>query len=51
MSESTLNAALRHFEATEANLVKAEKLLTEIEAAIPHGVTFAPDTSSSETLI
>lgn len=40
MSESPLNAALRHFEATEANLVKAEKLLAEIEAAIPSGIAF-----------
>jgi hypothetical protein len=40
MSESPLNAALRHFEAEEANLVKAEKLLAEIEAAIPSGIAF-----------
>lgn len=40
MSESPLNAALRHFEAAEANLVKAEKLLAEIEASIPTGITF-----------
>ena len=40
MSESPLNAALRHFEAAEANLVKAEKLLAEIEAAIPSGIAF-----------
>jgi hypothetical protein len=43
MSESPLNAALRHFEAVEANLVKAEKLLAEIEAAIPNGVVFSDD--------
>lgn len=45
MSESSLNAALRHFEAAEANLVKAEKLLAEIEAAIPSGIAFgeSPD--------
>ena len=40
MSESSLNAALRHFEAAEVNLVKAEKLLQEIEAAIPNGIAF-----------
>lgn len=40
MSESPLNAALRHFEAAEANLVKAEKVLAEIEAAIPKGIVF-----------
>lgn len=40
MSESPLNAALRYFEATEANLLKAEKLLAEIEAAIPSGIAF-----------
>jgi hypothetical protein len=40
MSESPLNAALRHFEAAEANLDKAEKLLAEIEAAIPSGIAF-----------
>ena len=40
MSESPLNAALRQFEAVEANLVKAEKLLAEIEDAIPSGIAF-----------
>ncbi len=40
MSESSLNAALRHFEAAEANLVKAEQLLVEIEATIQNGVAF-----------
>jgi hypothetical protein len=43
MNESPLNAALRAFEAAEANLVKAEKLLTEIEAAIPSGIAFGED--------
>ena len=49
MSESPLNAALRHFEAAEANLVKAEKVLAEIEAAIPQGIAFGenPDYESS----
>lgn len=40
MSDSPLNAALRHFEAAEANLGKAEKLLLEIEAAMPSGIAF-----------
>lgn len=35
-----MNAALRLFEAAEANLVKAEKLLVEIETAIPSGIAF-----------
>ena len=49
MSESPLNAALRHFEAAEANLVKAEKILAEIEAAIPQGIAFGenPDYETS----
>lgn len=40
MPESPLNTALRHFEASEANLVKAEKVLAEIEASIPSGIAF-----------
>jgi len=40
MSESPLNAALRIFEATEANIVKAEKALAEMEALIPSGIFF-----------
>lgn len=40
MTDSPLNAALRHFEAAEANLVKAEKVLSNIEAAIPSGIAF-----------
>jgi hypothetical protein len=40
MNDSPLNAALRHFEAVEANLVKLEKVLDEITAAIPPGITF-----------
>lgn len=40
MTESTMNAALRQFETVEANLVKAERLLEAIEAAIPKGVVF-----------
>ncbi|WP_440534056.1 hypothetical protein [Variovorax sp. YR566] len=43
MTESTMNAALRQFEAVEANLVKAERLLDAIEEAIPKGVVFGSD--------
>ena len=43
MSESPLNAALRHFEAAEANLVKAEKVLSTIDASIPQGIVFGDD--------
>ena len=38
--DSPLNAALRQFEAAEANLNKTEKVLSEIEAAIPGGIAF-----------
>ena len=40
MADSPLNAALRHFEAAEANLNKTEKVLSEIEASIPSGIAF-----------
>lgn len=40
MSDSPLNAALRQFEAVEANLVKIEKVLREIDSAIPQGIAF-----------
>ena len=43
MADSPLNAALRHFEAAEANLVKAERILIEIDAAIPQGIAFRED--------
>jgi hypothetical protein len=43
MIDSPLNEALRHFEAAEANLVKLEKVLAEIESAIPEGVAFLGD--------
>ncbi|WP_421853374.1 restriction endonuclease [Marinomonas sp.] len=45
MTESPLNAALRVFEAAEANLVKLEKLWLEMESVIPNGVAFLEDTS------
>lgn len=37
---TTLNAALRQFEATEANLAKLEVLWDQINALIPNGVEF-----------
>jgi hypothetical protein len=40
MSDSPLNAALRHFEAAEANLIKLEKVLGEIVSAIPQEIAF-----------
>lgn len=40
MLESPMNAALRQFEAAEANLLKAEKVLSEIDGAIPTGIVF-----------
>ncbi|HDZ8842124.1 TPA: restriction endonuclease [Aeromonas dhakensis] len=43
MTESPLNSALRIFEATEANLVKLEKLWQEMESVIPIGVAFLED--------
>ncbi|CAB3780377.1 restriction endonuclease [Paraburkholderia fynbosensis] len=49
MTESTMNAALRQFEAVEANLVKAERLLDAINEAIPQGIVFGsnPDYESN----
>lgn len=43
MTESPLNNALKHFESAEANLIKAEKVLADIEAAIPTGIAFVGD--------
>jgi len=40
MIDKPIQIVLKHFEAAEANLVKAESLLTSIEAAIPQGVVF-----------
>lgn len=43
MAESSLNAALRKFEAVEANLGKAEKVLAAIDEAMPSGLAFVGD--------
>lgn len=40
MTESALNSALRQFDAVEANLGRAEKLLELIDATIPKGIVF-----------
>jgi hypothetical protein len=44
-SESTLNAALRQFEAAEANLEKLERLWNDLSAIIPSGIAFGNDPS------
>lgn len=43
MIDSPLNSALRRFEATEANLAKAEKALARMEAGVPQGIAFGND--------
>ena len=40
MNDSPLNDAIRHFEAVEANLIKLEMVLDEIETTIPQGIVF-----------
>ncbi|MBU2603405.1 MAG: hypothetical protein KKA32_14805 [Actinobacteria bacterium] len=45
MAESPLNAAVRQFEAVEANLVKLEKALDDAMVHIPEGVAFGEDPS------
>lgn len=42
-SESPINAALRQFEAAEANLEKLERLFGEIRQLIPEGISFGSD--------
>lgn len=48
MEESSLNAALRQFEAVEANLVKTEKVLAAVEEAVPGGISFMGDDPAYE---
>lgn len=43
MSESSLNAALRQFEASEANLEKLERIWHEMQPLIPSGISFGSD--------
>ena len=40
MEDTSLNGALRHFEVTESNLLKAEKVLDRLNNAIPQGLVF-----------
>ena len=47
-NESSMNKALRVFEATEANLIKLEKLWKEIESAIPQGQIFITEDEDYE---
>lgn len=43
MSDNPLMAALKEFEATEANLLKLERLWDEIQGLIPQGIVFGED--------
>ena len=47
-ADSPMNAALRHFEAVEANLEKLENVLAEVQAAIPQGISFVGDDPAYE---
>lgn len=49
MPESPLNAALRKFEAVEANLGKAERLLGALMEAVPQGISFGTTTEYDQT--
>jgi hypothetical protein len=42
MDPSSLDTALRQFEASEANLTKLERLWQQIESLIPGGIAFGP---------
>lgn len=45
---ATLAVALKHFETTEANLVKLERLWKEIRGMIPDHVAFGPNPEHEE---
>jgi hypothetical protein len=49
MEDSSLNAALRHFETTEANLAKLEKTWKDLRAIIPNGIAFVEDDPNYES--
>lgn len=49
MHESSLNAALRQFEAVEANLGKAERLLGALMEAVPQGIVFGSTAAYDQT--
>src|SRR5207245_6156259 len=46
--DSPINSALRHFEATEANLAKLERLWSKIRKLIPDGLQFGRDRAYEE---
>ena len=46
---NSLNTALKQFEATEANLAKAEALWAEIKGMIPGGIAFGDTTNGMMT--
>ena len=43
LSKSPLNAAIRQFEAAEANIDKLERIWKEMQPLIPSGITFGTD--------
>lgn len=48
MTDNPLMAALRQFEATEANLIKLERLWAEIQSSIPQDIVFGEDPQYEE---
>jgi hypothetical protein len=48
MAESPINAALRSFEAAEANLEKLERILAELLQLLPDGICFGSDPAYDE---
>jgi len=48
MTDNPLMAALKEFEATEANLLKLERLWDELQALIPEGIVFGEDPQYEE---
>jgi len=46
--ESPINSALRQFEATEANLVKLERIWAKIIILTPSGLAFGSDATYEE---
>jgi hypothetical protein len=47
-SDSPINAALRSFEAAEANLEKLERLFKELRQAVPDGIVFGSNSQYEE---
>lgn len=48
VAESPMNAALRQFEAAEANIEKLERIWTEMQPLIPQGIEFGSDPKYDE---